>query len=83
MVKECPNLALFLKRCLPTRADVVWLILLSMLCNAILPLPVNAAPYNLGTATPNQVLMCTSKGYQWVDVSSLTETKINSTHCLM
>jgi hypothetical protein len=86
MVKEWPNLALFLKRCLPTRTDVVWLIMLSMLCNAVLPLSVNAAPYNLGTttsATPNQVLMCTSRGYRWVDVSSLTETKIDSAHCLM
>ncbi len=86
MVKDYPNLTLFLKRCLPTRTDIVWLVLLSMLCNAVLPLPVNAAPYTLGTATsatPNQVLMCTSRGYQWVDVSSLTETKIDSAHCLL
>lgn len=86
MEKDYPNLTLFLKRCLPTKPDIVWLVLLSMLCNAVLPLPVNAAPYKLGTATsatPNQVLMCTSRGYQWVDVSSLTETKIDSAHCLL
>lgn len=86
MVKDYSNLALFLKRCLPTRADIVWLILISMICNAALPLSVNAAPYNLETATsaaPKQILMCTSRGYQWVDVSTLTETKIKSAYCLM
>ncbi|MBL4672954.1 MAG: hypothetical protein JKX81_11900 [Arenicella sp.] len=86
MVKEYPNFAFFLKRCLPTKTDIVWLILLSMLCNAVLPLPVNAAPYNPGTstsATPKQALMCTSRGYRWVNVSSLTETKVDSAHCLM
>ena len=76
------KLALLFQRLQPTKADVVWVIMMSMLFNALLPLSANAIPGQTSVERPGQILMCTSRGYQWVAVSSLVDSKINTAHCL-
>lgn len=76
------KLAPFIQRLQPTKADIVWVIMLSMLFNALLPLSANALPGQTSIERSGQILMCTSRGYQWVAVNSLVDSKINTAHCL-
>ncbi|MFT6409038.1 MAG: hypothetical protein ACJAQ6_002461 [Arenicella sp.] len=86
MVNQHFNLALFCRHLRPTKADIVWLMLISMLFNAVVPLAANAMSYKqdpTGSDSANQILLCTSSGYRWVDLRDLTDTRVDSAHCLM
>lgn len=66
-----------LKRCLPNKKDIVWLLLIAMLYNALLPATATSSASNIS----NKVLMCTSSGYQWLEVGSDAADKNSTPHC--
>lgn len=77
MYTFCPLVQRHLKRCLPTRTDMVWLQLIVLLCNALLP----AASASTLFGEQNKVLMCTTSGYQWRDINNGTAQTSERPHC--
>ena len=66
----------------PTRSSFIRLLVLVFLSNAIFPSLVGATLSSSADANVGKVLLCTSNGYQWVDIGSEDSFDDSTPHCI-